>query len=282
MGKLRYFKDGPNIFDFFLVVLGIIGIIIELLEGEVGEIGSAEARLIRISRVFLVLRFLRVFRLFHAKLNKEKEVSITLAQHMKKITILISFARAHLTAQSQLVKYFGGNGKIDEKDEAMLARCVLQSQTSVYRALSLAVSEERKMNQSVLKELLHVIERKNILEDLESFIMAAHHDGALSARQAESMLHPMNAHLNRELRAIHEITEGIVSRSSHSLGEMQRKVPDHSQPSESKDPLRESADEKRDDPAAVSEVPPAEAAHGENESRSTPADAVPEPIVAIP
>jgi hypothetical protein len=208
-----YFKDGANIFDFVLVLLGWGGVIVTIVDNSEG-VGSTEARLLRISRIFRVLRFLRVFRLFHAKLNSEKEISMTLAQHMKRMTILISYSKAHLNAQRQLVKYFGGNGMIDEKDEAMLARCILQSLTNVYKALEQAVLQERKMDKTVLQEMLHAMQRKKIMESLESFVMAAHHDGALSARETESMLHPMYHHLTEELKSLHQLTEGIVNRAT--------------------------------------------------------------------
>merc|ERR1719171_1704195 len=100
-------------------------------------------------------------------------ISVDVARHMKRITTLVCFASAHLTAEEQLVKYFGANGKIDDDDEAEMARCILQSQLSVYKALMLGVSEGRQMNQDLLKELKWVYQRKAVTEHLESFVLSA-------------------------------------------------------------------------------------------------------------
>merc|ERR1719487_2583075 len=92
---------------------------------------TGQARIIRVARVLRTLRFLRVFRLFHAKLSADKYVSVELAQHMQKIQTLVCFARAHLWAEKDLLKYFGANGKIDEVNESEIGRCILQSQVFV-------------------------------------------------------------------------------------------------------------------------------------------------------
>ena len=38
--------------------------------------------------------------------------------------------------QNDLIKFFGGNGKIDLACETELGRCVLQSQVSTYKAIA--------------------------------------------------------------------------------------------------------------------------------------------------
>merc|ERR1719401_1078336 len=103
------------------------------------------ATIIRMLRVFRVLRFLRIFRLFHARrLSADREVSVEVAERMHKINTLLCFARAHLRSEVDCVRYFGGNGKIDDPEtESEIARCILQSQCSVYSALALAVKEQK-------------------------------------------------------------------------------------------------------------------------------------------
>eukprot|EP00747_Dinoflagellata_sp_TGD_P099325 gnl/TRDRNA2_/TRDRNA2_167705_c1_seq1.p1 gnl/TRDRNA2_/TRDRNA2_167705_c1~~gnl/TRDRNA2_/TRDRNA2_167705_c1_seq1.p1 ORF type:complete len:342 (+),score=65.05 gnl/TRDRNA2_/TRDRNA2_167705_c1_seq1:46-1026(+) len=213
--KMKFFKDLSNNFDFFLVVLGFVGIVMNSMEQASKDTGSSEARLIRLSRVFRVLRFLRVFRLFHAKLSRDTEVSMQVAKRMKRISVLVSYAHAHLGAQTQLVKYFGANGKIDDDDEAEMARCILQSQLFVYRALKMAISEGRKMDKDLLNELKWCYVRKAITERLETFVMHAHEDCAISSQEAQSILHPMHHQINQCLKGIRNLREGILD--SHEM-----------------------------------------------------------------
>jgi len=211
--RLKYFKDGSNIFDFALVVLGIFGVVVGVASHSGSSTSSASsARIIRIARVFRVLRFLRIFRLFHAKLGMDSEVSVEVMHHMTRITIWMSYAKAHLASQVQLVKYFGGNGKIDEVDEAEIARCILQSQIGVYSALTSTLAEKKAMDHNLLMELRATVKRKAITENLEKFILEAHHDGALSAGQAESILHPLHHQIKECCRQINAIDNGFVGK----------------------------------------------------------------------
>merc|ERR1719329_1075566 len=183
--KVKYFKDASNVFDFVLVVLGVVGVIISSLsQGQNTGMGSSEARIIRVARVFRILRFLRIFRLFHAKLSTDAEISIHVASHIQRMTTMRTFVTAHLLSQVQLVKYFGGNGKTDTEDESEMARCILQSQIACFKAITLGVQETKTMDKDLVTELDWVYQRKTITEGLEHFVMQAHHDGALSAREA--------------------------------------------------------------------------------------------------
>merc|ERR1719409_2001552 len=106
--RCSYFRDAWNRFDFTLVVLGIFGLVMSVaVRGQKSTEASGQARIIRVARVLRTLRFLRVFRLFHAKLSADKYISVELAQHMQKIQTLVCFARAHLWAEKDLLKYFG-------------------------------------------------------------------------------------------------------------------------------------------------------------------------------
>merc|ERR1719162_1051981 len=123
-------------------------------------------------------------------------------QHMKRITTWKSFATAHMKSQVQLVKYFGGNGKIDVAEEAEMARCILQSQAGVYQALMWNLAEKKEMDEVLLKELRGAQRRKAITEGLQNFVTQAHNDGALSGGQAESILHPLQHQIKQCCRKI--------------------------------------------------------------------------------
>merc|ERR1719478_1730436 len=133
--KCSYFGSNWNRFDFFLVWVGIFGLVMSIVtHGKEAEL-AGKTRIIRVARVLRTLRFLRIFRLFHARMSADKFVSMELARHMKKVVTLDCYVRAHCMAQIDLVKYFGGNGEIDEVHETELGRCVLQSQIATYKAL---------------------------------------------------------------------------------------------------------------------------------------------------
>eukprot|EP00747_Dinoflagellata_sp_TGD_P109736 gnl/TRDRNA2_/TRDRNA2_170773_c1_seq5.p1 gnl/TRDRNA2_/TRDRNA2_170773_c1~~gnl/TRDRNA2_/TRDRNA2_170773_c1_seq5.p1 ORF type:complete len:119 (-),score=23.43 gnl/TRDRNA2_/TRDRNA2_170773_c1_seq5:64-420(-) len=112
-----------------------------------------------------------------------------------------------------------------------MARCVIQSQFFVYKALTLAVGEARQMETDLLKELKWSYETKAITEKLEAFVMSAHEDGAISAKEAHSILHPMHHQIAECLQNIQDLHEGIVrgpdnNRYSQAMEGMHH-APDH-------------------------------------------------------
>jgi len=211
----RYFHSASNVFDFVLVLLGIFGVTMSLIESSKSSLWS-EARLIRMAKVFRVLRFLRIFRLFHAKLSVDKYVSHDVAKHMHRITVLVCFTNAHLVSQVALLNYFGGsvdggsNGQQEVPMNNELARCIVQSQISCIRALCLAVAEERKMDRGLMEELRWVRKRKDITEALERFVMGAYKDGAITAREAESILKPLREQIAKCMQEIQNTKDGIL------------------------------------------------------------------------
>lgn len=215
--RFNYFRDSKNVFDFCLVLLGLVGIAMSASEGST-TVGSSEARLLRMARVFRVLRFLRVFRLFHARLSKDKDIRPQVGLHLHRILTLTSFVHAQLHAQMSLVRYFGVNGEIDEPDECEIARCILQSQVAVYRAIGLCVKEESSMDGRMLQEIQWVHHKRTVIESLEEVVMSAWSDGAISAKEAESILHPLHIEITACLNALHDLTDGIKASSFlHSL-----------------------------------------------------------------
>merc|ERR1719282_796112 len=135
--------------------------------------------------------------------------------------------RAHLTSQVRLVKYFGGNNMVDDESEVELARCILQSQLTVYKAIQKTVVETNGLDKILLKELVWIHNRKSVAEHLISFVMSAHGDGAISAREAASIVHPLEHQVSKCVSSIDNTTDGILvsaggrrhaSRSSANIG----------------------------------------------------------------
>jgi len=211
--RCTYFKDAWNVFDFLLVLSGGIGVVLRIIEFNTGAADDESGALVRAALAFRVIRLLRLFRLleFFLKLTQMKNVSVETAQWMHKTTVLTCFIRAHVHAQSDLVKYFGGNGCLDTEDEAELARCVLQSQIACYKALFLALDEERGMDRSILLEVKWAHQRKEIAEGLEKFVLEAFDSGALTGREAEAILHPMNDEISAALLEIKELSMGVLA-----------------------------------------------------------------------
>merc|ERR1719310_1842131 len=115
--------------------------------------------------------------------------------------IMKSFVRAHTDAQELMTKYFCDD-RIKSPDdifsnvrngqvEVELARCLLQSKTSVHNAV-LAALRVYKKNEELFKDIRKVIERKHIVESLEHFVEEALECEAISATNAGSLLHPLH------------------------------------------------------------------------------------------
>jgi hypothetical protein len=206
--KTAFFKDSWNNFDFVLAWLGVLGFGLSCEVQRTGGGKADQAELLRLSRVFRILRFLRVIRLLHSQMGAEK-MSVPLANRIHRILTLMCFIHAHLKSELSLVKYFGGNNEVDDPEEVELARCIVQSQTAVYQALAMAVKVEQDMNKELIEELKWVKQRKHVTEGLEAFVMSAHKDGAISAREAEGILHPMHHHIGDCLKEFEKFEMGL-------------------------------------------------------------------------
>jgi hypothetical protein len=146
-------------------------------------------------------------------MSKDKLVSIELSRMLKKITAMSCFIKAHLMAQSDMVKFFGGNGRGTQASEAEIARCVLQSQTATYKALIIASRAQKQMDQEVLHELQTVYQRKCIAEGLSVFVENAVADGAISEKEAHAILHPLNHQIAECMDMLNDRAEGVITTS---------------------------------------------------------------------
>jgi len=192
--RLRYFYVPWNCLDFFLVLLGIAGFVVNLLSSDEGY-----SRLARLARIFRVLRIFRAVRLMHIA-NKIKknlmerfgDIDVASIEHLMRISILTCFIRGHLSAQHELVRCFGSKGIVDTVE---VARCILQSQVAVFKAVSLAAGVEQCMELDLVTKVNQVREGKRLAEELETIVMDAHNGGFLGARETDQLLRPLRDHL---------------------------------------------------------------------------------------
>jgi len=120
-------------------------------------------------------------------------------------------------AQIDLVKYFGGNGKLDEANESEIARCILQSQVATYRALCQIATTQEEMGVEVYAELENLYSRKFITENLSKWVLDAHKDGALSATEAHAILHPLNHMVAECVAQLGDRAEGFTNTPSQKM-----------------------------------------------------------------
>lgn len=143
-------------------------------------------------------------------MSADKYVSLDLAKRMKIIVTLNCFITAQLKAQAQLIEYFGGNGEVDDREEAEIGRCVLQSQVNTYQALYLAAKTKQQMGEERTRELAQWRTRKTITEGLRVFVEKAHEAGALSSTEAHAILHPLDHEVAHCMKVLNERAEGII------------------------------------------------------------------------
>jgi len=210
-----YWLDAWNVFDFLLVGLSVFGVVMELLDtsssgdAPVDDV-SNEARLFRMNRLFRVLRIFRLFRLFkfaqffQSKLKNE-DLSFELAEYLKTITVCRAFAIAHTRAQSDLAKFFGENGGFANAEQM---RCVLESQTEVYKAMITAAAEANAVAGNSLVAMKYHRDGIKASSKLRHFIHDAHARGVISSREAETLTHPIDKHVKFEASQMKKTVSG--------------------------------------------------------------------------
>lgn len=169
---------------------------------------TREGRLFSVARSFRVLRVLRIFRLlvFFQVLKAKmagKNISLAVAEHMQKVTILKCLIKAHLHVQKEICKFFGTGGRPDTFE---LVYSVMQSQCTVYEAMIMAMDEEQQLGGQLALEVKNMQVSKDIAERLEAFVCGAHAKGVVNSHEAESILSPMREHVKAwtaRLRANH-------------------------------------------------------------------------------
>jgi len=178
-----------------------------------GNDASGEARIFRLNRLFRVLRILRLFRLLKffkillAKFRHEN-ISFQLAEHMKSITILRAFICAHVQSQIELAMYFGEGGKCATVEQM---RCILESQTEVYRALVVVAKEADDVDSQALVATKLLRENIRATGKLTDVVLEAHHRGVISGREADTITHTLNDHIRKFTTEMSKTCNGRVS-----------------------------------------------------------------------
>jgi len=146
-------------------------------------------------------------------------MSLEVAEHMQTMAILIGFIRAHLLSQQQFFRLLCGEEDQCRVCSVEVARCMLQSQMGVYRALRFAVARSGKLDKQNLTQVNNVKESKRITEELEHFILSAWETGVISAREAESVLHPLHDHIKQCMVLIKDTVRGVSRNLKEELVE---------------------------------------------------------------
>jgi len=205
--RSTYFASGWNLFDFVLVLTSFVGLGFEVkvmfLSDDVGSAQTAEAkelseeaRMLRLNRMFRVLRIVRAVRVVRLvalirKALQSQEYSVELGEQLRAITILTSFARAHLNSQIKFTEFFGRQNQFQTCEEA---RCILKSMTCVYKAISIAAHEAQKLDEATMVGINILREAYRTAEDLTKFVVSAHETGVVNAKEAEAILDPLRDH----------------------------------------------------------------------------------------
>jgi NhaP-type Na+/H+ or K+/H+ antiporter len=198
--RCRYFCDSWNLFDFGILCTSLVGLVIDMLpqsDSANDEDISNEARMFRLNRVFRIVRILRVIRLFNffrkllAKL-RSRDISLQLAEHLRTITACRAFARAHVSAQCRLLELFGRDGNFTQVEEM---RCVMESQTAIYRAIKVAVEEATEIAPSTLMAMQLLRETIEVTSTLADFVHGAEEVGVLTNREANTIAEPLQDHV---------------------------------------------------------------------------------------
>mmetsp|Transcript_56389 Transcript_56389/g.160066 ORF Transcript_56389/g.160066 Transcript_56389/m.160066 type:complete len:1173 (-) Transcript_56389:145-3663(-) len=229
---MKYFKSKWNCFDFFLVVLSIPSLILEFSSWGKGVPNAQVLHLTHSLRVLRMLRLVRLARFCYMAIGmlRRKRVSLKLAEHVEQITVLMAFAQAHLHAQVELLRYFGGvpaqKGVNSEglKTEGLprrceVSRCLMESQTSVYKALAICLRAAGLVDKKVLMGMDLLRSTGYAAEELVKFVERARDVGALSSKEAEGLVHPMMDHEQRVHKLIKDEHFGIRRKTVEDIGE---------------------------------------------------------------
>jgi len=225
--RLGYFRDGWNWFDFIIVGLSWFGLAMELsaYDESGGTNVSKEARIFRLNKVFRVLRILRLVRLMRffkalALKLQSKDISISLGEHMRTITAFRAFVQAHCQSQVRLAALFADDGKVRTVEEA---RCILESQTQIYKALHVAAAEADNVEAQSVVFMRMLRDNIKLTRKLSDFVVGAHESGVITMREAETIAHPLQDHVRIFQEGIQRTVRGSltsVSDISHGGGSM--------------------------------------------------------------
>jgi len=229
--RCNYFRVTAHNFDFFLILTNIFSVVVNALQyalkaSEMSNTGINRFGILRVARIMRVFRVMRIGRLkqiyqvVKAHLMG-KDLNPEVAERLQKVTILTNYVKAHVKSQQKATHIFGKNSLSDVVE---LAHSILESQICCYKAILLAVRVQSHLDESMLREVNEKKHRKKLAEELQGFVVDAHHVGVISAKEADNILHPLKDMIHVCDRKICESHFGFVSRdlSGETLADLER------------------------------------------------------------
>lgn len=224
--RMAYLNDNWNIFDFLIVLCSYFGLAIEFFSYQSGGATRAdtdvsqEAKVLRLNKVFRVLRILRIVRLMRfvkglAAKIATKDASLRRGVHMRTITVFRAFVQAHVEAQTKLTKLFGEKGNITTSEEA---RCILESQSEIYKALYVAAEEARDLEENAVLSLRLLRDIIKVVRKMVQFVVGAHESGVITTREANTLIHPFQKHIVDIDTQINKLMKGDLRSAEDFLG----------------------------------------------------------------
>jgi len=134
--------------------------------------------------------------------------SVDHMDRVQRLCILLTFIRAHITAQQQLIRFVGKHGR---PDSATLARCIIQSQTGVYEAMIALAYQEMGAGEWILDEKAACEDNIKSLGKLEAFVGEAQTGGVVSTNEAASFKHTMHHYVQKLMSRIDSLCDGSVA-----------------------------------------------------------------------
>jgi len=207
--RCGYFKDSWNIFDLVVLLLGL-GILVAnsisvaTSKTIAGSNLSQTARVLRIIRAVRLVRLVKSWEVVRAVIAGDM-ASVHTTERIHRLCILLAFIRAHTVAQQQLVRFLGRHGKLDN---AMLARCIIQSQTDVYQAMLVFIYQEVHVDEWLLDEKEACENNIEALSKMEAFVNDARDGGVVSISEAECLKHTVHHYIRMLMDRIEDVCEG--------------------------------------------------------------------------
>eukprot|EP00419_Tripos_fusus_P005874 CAMPEP_0172685854 /NCGR_PEP_ID=MMETSP1074-20121228/20531_1 /TAXON_ID=2916 /ORGANISM="Ceratium fusus, Strain PA161109" /LENGTH=1191 /DNA_ID=CAMNT_0013505075 /DNA_START=29 /DNA_END=3604 /DNA_ORIENTATION=+ len=204
----EYFQHCWNVFDLVVLLLGL-GIFalntVNVINGATPKSNPAQqARLLHILRAVRLVRLIKSWELARAVLTGDM-ASIHTTERIHRLCILLGFIRAHVAAQEQLIRFLGRHGKLDC---AMLARCIIQSQTGVYKAMIVFIYQESHVDQWLLDEKEACENSIEALSKMEAFVNDARDGGVVSISEAECLKHTVHQYIGMLMDRVEDVCEG--------------------------------------------------------------------------
>lgn len=207
--RCQYFADSWNIFDLALVIFGWAAVAFQIMNW--GR-STGHGQLAQTTRLFKILRSVRIMRLLTtfykviAALKGNSE-SAQVARHVRKFILYCAFVRAHCHAQTEIMRFLGRHEKPNTPE---LARCLMQSLTDCYKAMSACAFEEKHIDMWIMEERTMCQSSVEATSKMEDLIVEARDSGILSGSEAEAIIHTIHGYRSRYERRIDECRQGTA------------------------------------------------------------------------